>query len=380
MIADNWQEFWWKNITGARSVVDKVAQALLESKTVVLSVPSDLPWRYDMRSAVQSAFVDRSVSSDIIVSFIDISDDNPTGLEPGRFILEHFASPSVKAGYRERSRVSIQEYIASNNVINNRIIWIKGLNKKDTELWLGFCKGFAPKSAADGLFVLETPGGTAVSDSKALADISFDDCVSNYDVQLFNSFILSDRDDLSDEWKSYIAAATAVVCGVDAEVSEQILQTTDFRTHSPVDGVCRVAEMESFARRGAAKEHILCLCRNGELEKLAHRLWAAQVQVLFPRIELERAALVAKWSPAIRSALENNRIYQYGERLSEPIDVELGTLCYMMGCRSDEDDKYILYIPDDADRARIRFLHECRNSLAHADCCSPEQVAQLIEG
>ena len=38
-----WEEFWWNNITGARTVVDRVAMALLENKMIVLKVPSDLP-------------------------------------------------------------------------------------------------------------------------------------------------------------------------------------------------------------------------------------------------------------------------------------------------------------------------------------------------
>ena len=66
-----WEEFWWNSITGARTVVDRVAMALLENKMVVLKVPSDLPWRYPMRSAIQNAFNERTDARDIVIETID---------------------------------------------------------------------------------------------------------------------------------------------------------------------------------------------------------------------------------------------------------------------------------------------------------------------
>lgn len=96
-----WEEFWWNSITGARTVVDRVAMALLENKMVVLKVPSDLPWRYPMRSAIQNAFNERTDARDIVIETIDAVDNNPTDQEPGRFILQTYASSSIRTGYRE---------------------------------------------------------------------------------------------------------------------------------------------------------------------------------------------------------------------------------------------------------------------------------------
>ena len=60
------------------------------------------------------------------------------------------------------------------------------------------------------------------------------------------------------------------------------------------------------------------------------------------------------------------------------MDVELGSLCYMMKQKSNMGI-YMLYIPDEDEREWISFLHECRNQLAHASCCSTEQVVRLID-
>ena len=385
MINVSWEEFWWNNITGAHVVVSKVADALLENKMVILKVPSDLPWRHSMRSSIQAAFQGRTDAIDVSISSIDVVDDNPNDLEPGRFLLQKYASPSISMGYREKSKVSIQDYIAQKDVIKNRIIWVKGLDGANANKWMKFCKGFTPKSAAEGLFVLEVHGEIAPLGGKFMEYIDFSDCVSSYDVQLFNSFVLNEDEGLaygSDLWKRYISTTAAMVCGVDAEISELLLREVDFRQESAIDGIGRIVEQGDVARRGTEEgsNHVLWLYRNNKNAELKHRVWASQVQVLFPIIEMERIELISKYRDEISKALADNHITQYGELISDPMEVELGSLCYMMSHRQDQDHyMYKLYIPDEADRERISFLHDCRNSIAHASICEPEQVRRLLE-
>lgn len=266
-----WEEFWWNSITGARTVVDRVAMALLENKMVVLKVPSDLPWRYPMRSAIQNAFNERTDARDIVIETIDAVDNNPTDQEPGRFILQTYASSSIRTGYREKSRISIQDYISDRNVIKNRIIWVKGLDQRTAGKWLSFCRGFSPRSAADGLFVLEVHGNFTSGDSRYIQSIDFDDCVSSYDVQQFNSFIM-DESSYSTDWKRYIAAAAASVCGTDAELSAMLLEQVDFRSETAVDGLQRIDRQGDFDRRGAedGSDHPLRYLRTGGTAELWH--------------------------------------------------------------------------------------------------------------
>ena len=376
-----WEEFWWNNITGARTVVDRVAMALLENKMIVLKVPSDLPWRYPMRSAIQNAFNERTDSRDIVIETIDAVDNNPANLEPGRFILQNYAASAIKAGYREKARISIQEYISDRNVIKNRIIWVKGLDEKAAGKWLQFCRGFSPRSAADGLFVLEVHGNITATESKHIQYINFDDWVSSYDVQQFNCFILDDQKLYTTNWKRYISTTVAAVCGVDAEISEMLLKVVDFRDETAIDGLKRINEMGDFERRGTEKDsdHPLWHFRNNTTAELSHRIWTAQIQVLFPIIELERQKLIEKWHSAIETALKENEVTQFGAVITAPAEAELGTLCFMMSCKVYGDYR-MLYIPDEADRERIRFLHDCRNKLAHMNCCTPNEVASLLDG
>ena len=100
--------------------------------------------------------------------------------------------------------------------------------------------------------------------------------------------------------------------------------------------------------------------------------------MLFPVIEMERIEIIEKYRDAISQALADNNFAQYGEQITDPMEVELGSLCFMMSHRQDVY-MYMLYISDETDRERIRFLHECRNLLAHVSICNPEQVRKLLD-
>lgn len=373
-------DFWWEHITGPNVLVSKVSEALKDHHMVVLSVPTDLPWRHSMRATIQSQFRDWLNDGNIVAEDIDAVDDNPDGSEPGRFILSRFSDIKTSRGYREKSKVSIQNYIAAKSVIDNRIIWVKGLKDDTAKQWVKFCRGFDSGMLQNVWFVLEVQGEINRAEYKHLKSIRFEDYVSNYDVQLFNSFALDNQNKYTDEWKKYIASVAASVCDTDAEVAAELLGAVDFRSQSVIDGIKSIAESTEFARRGTeeSSKHVLWYCRNGNNEELEHRLWRAQVQVLFPIIEMERISLINKWHIVIQNALDDNAVTQFNEPLTTAEDAELGSLCYMMKQRT-SDGFYMLYIPDEDERSRLTFLHECRNQLAHASCCTTDQVVRLLE-
>lgn len=376
-----WEDFWWNNITGAQTIVEKVVDALLSNNMVVLQVPSDLPWRHSMRGAISTAFQGRSASREIIIDSWDMADDNPESIDPGKFILEKYATREIRNSYRERSGVKIQDYISRNEVIKNRILWIKGLSKSAAQQWIKFCQDYSSQASSPELFVVEIHETCRFTRSRNLKFINYSDSVSSYDVQLFNSFMLdSDYGQYSDVWKSYVSTVAAQVCGTDAEVSEFFIRSTDFKNEDVFESIQRISENPEFAKRGVEIEskHVLWEMRNNRTDQIKHRIWVAQVQVLFPIIEVERVRIIRMYKGSIQEALENYHIEQYGQQITDVSDVELGTLIYMMS-RRDSEGMRVLYIPDEGLRSRIYFLHDCRNALAHAECCTVDQVRELID-
>lgn len=370
---NDWSEFWWNNITGAHLFISKIVEALTENNTVIIDIPVDLPWRHQMRSSAEDEFRKLSGISDTIIEVIDATDDVPNNVAPGSFLLDHFApNKEVRNGYRERSKRSIQEYILENTVLKNRIIWVKGMLNSQVADWLSFCRNYNSENEENGLFVLEIQGGIHKHESN-MHSIRLLDYISNYDVQLFSSFIVEDKSSLSNAWKRYLSTAAAIICDIDAEIASQLLEIIKPKKQSPLDIIAEIALWDEYSIRGKddKSSHIFMHCRNSNNKELEHRLWKAQVQVLFPLIEMERIKIIESYYHELQSTIEQKHIEQFGEKITKPIQLELGTLCFIINRYS--------CIRDKEAQERISFLHKCRNHIAHAHCCSTSEVCELLD-
>lgn len=375
-----WSRFWWENITGPNFILSNIIELLLDNANVVFVVPSDLPWRYDMRVILENRIKERSDYPEALVDFIDAVDDYPVDDNVGTYLLNNYAhTPEIRNGYRDRGKKSIQGYLKKNAVLKNRIIWVKGLTGTVAKQWMEFCKNYASEGINTGIFVLEVHDVGNVVETSNLKSISYEDNISANDIQVFNEFILNEEHDSDELWKNYIAVVSACLCDEDAEISELLIRTNDFKNESPECGLQRIARMPEYQRRGGDEHsnHILALVRNNDENEIYHRIWVAQVKILFPIIEMERNAIIKKYRAGIEYALQYNDIEQYNERLIYPEDVELGTLIYMLA-KAPNSEYRMLYIPEQEVRDRIHFLRDCRNTIAHAKICNPQQVQELI--
>ena len=374
----NWSEFWWENITGPNCILTNITDLLVDHINVVFIVPSDLPWRYDMRLMLEERIKERNGSMELLVEFIDAEDEYPVEEKAGTFLLNKYAqSPKIRNGFRDRGELNIQGYLKKNEVLRNRIVWVKGLTGPAAQNWMDFCKGYASAGINTGIFVLEVHDVGNVTDSSNLKPIGYDENISANDIQVFNEFILNDRKRLDGLWRNYIASVSGCLCDKDAEISELLIRTTDFKSESPECGLQRIAERPEYQRRGGDEnsKHILALVRRQDEGEIRHRIWTAQVKSLFPLIEFERNKFIKKHKKDIENSLRAHCIWQYKEKLEYAEDVELGTLVYIMdiennGCR-------VLRISDE-ESEKIRLLHKCRNNIAHAKICTPEEVGKII--
>lgn len=378
MYIGEWQEFWWNSITGPHKAVTAVAEALLSNSTVILKVPADLPWRRPMRSAIEERIRNMSGSVDTIVTQLDVADECSSTDEPGRYLLKCFARDDVFRSYREKSGVSIQDYMIRNGVLKDTIIWVKGLDSAQAAKWLKFCQGYKG-SIGGGLFVLEIHEQISLGGAKNIQTVVFDAYVREYDLQVFNSFVLDEQNGYSDSWKKYVSALAASLCKTDAEVSELYLRLVDFQKGDPLAGIETLAALPDLARRGedANSTHVLSLWRRGDMAELERRVWEAQLQVLFPILEMLRTRIIDELREPLVACLREHPISQFGTPITDPYDLEFGTLVWLMS-KTDEYAMRYLYVPDEALRQRIRFLRDCRNCLAHTSCCSVEQVSELL--
>jgi hypothetical protein len=105
--------------------------------------------------------------------------------------------------------------------------------------------------------------------------------------------------------------------------------------------------------------------------------WQAQLEIFFPLIEKQRTHLVEKYYNQIKQALQQHDELYFGERITDPIDAELGLLVYLAN-KSDQNNNRLLCFPY-ADYSMLADLHECRNRLAHQDCLDIKAINRILE-
>lgn len=384
----NAEAYWWESVTGPQELIETVANSIRARKVVALMVPEDLPWRDGMRAAVQLEIRQSPELGDVDVEYIDVQDECPDEENIGEYLLRRYALESVTSNYRGRE--SIQEYISKNNILNNRLLWVKGMSKEDEKKWIDFCRKYEISHDIEGHIVLEVR--CATRDEEPNIDfIQYSEYISDYDVLLFNSAFL-DRagKELRHTWQRYIAALCANLCGTDAELSVHLMETSDFKKQEPLQRITEIVASEDFIRRGEnSKDHVLNAARGNRTPEIKNRIWKAQLQTIFPILEMERASFIEKYYDQIRDALRTKyldsnyntlrRIHQFGKTLDDPWDAEIGTIYRMTKLRRENDSHYLLFIPDDTSRERIELLHSMRNSLAHGEVCPVEQLEEFIQ-
>lgn len=372
MIETSWDEYWWSRVTGPREVVSSAISALRSRKSVVLLVPRDLPWRHELRRSVRSDLESIPELEDLIVDTVDIEDEGASDVDPGKILLDRYALKGDRTGYREGSRESIQDYLLKKRVISNKLVWIKGIGANCSQKWVDFCEHWKPRNIADGIFVIEVREQPQIARSRHAELIRYEERVSEYDAQLFNSLVIGDDEmsRLNASWKRYAASVTTHLCGTDAEVAQSFMDQHRFKEDNPIETLREIAESDLFNKRGSGA-HVLAVYRDGNMTELNKRIWAGQVEVLFPLIERQRLEIVDKYRLQFETEIGRG-LKQFDADVEKPEDIELGTMVYMIASKR-------LDIPDHSERQKIHVLRDCRNRLAHRDVCDLERVKALLE-
>lgn len=377
---DSSDDFWWNDIAGPESFVKKVTDILLDRHVPLLLVPADIPWRHSMRNAVIERLTEIHTESCLEVFTIDALDECPEN-NIGEFLLQKFADRDTASAYRPRSGKTMQEYLTTQKVLTNKIIWVKGLSADQLQAWMDFCRQFETLSIENGIFIIENREPIPDSLPDIFQTVDFVQFVSHYDAMLFNSLLVSEKySTLSRLRQGYISVAAAYLCEFDAELSESLLQQKEWFKKAPQDMLIELAKDETFIRRGErhGSPHVLTLLRENRITELSQRLWTAQIQVLFPILEMQRIKIIKRLYNKLQAILNTEVIEQFGQKVTTPYELEFGTLVFLMA-KHDNSGNRCLYIPDETLRNAIINLRECRNLLAHRhQCCSPEQVDFIL--
>lgn len=366
--------FWWTNVPGPHGAVQAAADALAGARPVLVLATDDTAWPDTMRGVLEEEFKGRTGAYDMIATRIDARDWEE-GSDPGRFLLSRYASPADQKRFRPGGSTSVQSFLQANDILANRLFWVHGLSAKSAEDWLQFVRGLETGPVENGLFILESGAAPPCEAGQRTAVVDLGRRTTRGDVQLFCHFVLGTADTAKTQWTDYAATVAAHLCGTDAWLAARLAEDPALAAQGPVMVLEDI--MAAAPERGTAPDHPFQLLRDGNTEELTRRIWTAQIEVLFPVLELERLSIIREWKAHIQRALDEMPLERFGEQITQAEDAELGVLVHMMGTRIGPG-QYHLYLPSEPTRERITFLHHCRNLLAHADVCGPVEVAGLL--
>lgn len=381
MAGDNWGHTWWSRITGPRIFIEQVVSSLSEGRSVALLLPDTCPWLSEMRSFTAGAIPNHYGLGRLTVDSLRTNSEDSAAKSPFQLLLGKYALHDVALRYRES--MNPQSFLLDQHILKDRIIWLEDAPENDPHAWLCFASTWRANSPEDGLFVIEVPAHAAGALTNVAQDnlslVDYRELVSDYSVSLFNGTLIDEiapRDTTNLEQR-YLASLLTSLCGGDVEVAEALTDDLAALRDDPIGAVMNVTKYFEGSRRAEEEAHVLNLVRANDRESLERRVWSAQVEVLFPLIETLRLKIIEALRSSIETILDEVPVTQYGESVKDVEDVELGTLIYLMACRT-EDNERLLYVPDSALREEIYLLHSCRNNLAHISVCPPDQVRQLL--
>lgn len=359
-------DIWWKQVTGPTRLTEQIAQAIKNEHSVRFVIPTDLPWRKELRYCVESLIS----GENIVIDFVDFKDDYQES-SIGMFLLNHYGTDIDRASIRPHKDTFV-DYLQKRGILKNKIIWVKGIPDESVDMWLNFIKQYKDFGKQNGQFVIETIKSNTFKSIKNVDLIDYFDYVTKDDAYLFAS-LLTSISGFPKYLHQYITTAASCICEYDSEVLADYIEYTEFESKCPIISLKELfnndySDNERGIRNTKTYTHPFYFVRNNQDDELQKRLWVAQLRIVFPLIEQERISFIKRYCKDIEKYLP---IGYLGEQITNPFDLEIGPLSYII------NSNYVVGIKED-ERDRIRFMKSIRNKLAHLSVCSVEEMNRIL--
>lgn len=377
-------QIWWTEIANPGRFIEDVQTALVDGRSVLLQIGLAFPYRWTFRDEI-SHWMDQS---NITTEQIDCETDY-TGDDIGAFLVNRLAPQFLPEYLRHRT----PQLLRDNKIFSNRLIWVKGIPKEAVLKWTEFVSEFRSKSTESGVFLLEVKEmEKKKSFSHSITGLQYASYITDDDLRLYIS-ILSENCSMQPSLKQYAVNLITALCNKDSETAGKMLEELDLERDDPTETLRTVLGTNFLdSPQINCKGHPFALLYEEAYDQLDKRIWIAQVQTVYPMIEMERLTYINRWYSEILESLktpfrregDNSPHYLMdieGNQITDPYEIEIGQLSLLITVRNyDDATQYQLYIPDESLRNRIRFLRTCRNQLAHLKKCETAECYQMLTG
>ena len=354
---NNMDVIWWGQITKANHFIQTIASAILDHNSVVISLPERTPWKGTLYENIEGIL--RQGNPEYKLNFHDC----PTK-EAGEFLLEEYCKRDKRNSYR--FGMSYAEFLAKSDdiVLNSRYVWIKNVSGGKLKEWLEFIAEYnrnLRKNALSAVFILETQAETIKEKKvKGLKYLSFDDSIDFYDKYTF-CVLASSGIDIKLNIRPYVAEMVSSVCKDDIELCAICMQQWNDFVRKPFETLLQISSSEVHSDKTT-------FAADYTPELVETRIWEAQIKLLFPIVERYRTRFVKKYQQYIAKTLPIKTIT--GEIIDDPLDVELGSLIWLV------NDNSIPLSPKEY--TQLDTFKKVRNKLAHLKTLDFEQVEWIL--
>lgn len=346
---------WWERVPNAMAFIQDITESLLSEKSVILQSELGMPWYESMVSQIKESVMQQNSSKRFeVLRQVD---------EPGKYLLQEFCKPEKRAAYRPIKTFARFFAESDDIVLHTRYLWVYVSSVEELEKWSAFVADYIKergKNKETAVFILEWQGERVKKSKKGIRIISFEDYINDYDRMVFSMLASSSvREPV--EVKDYLAELASNIAGNDIELSAACVKKHKEFLRDPHTVINEIIKNDQRSN-GAG------FIYTGTKEGLEYGIWRAQIKTIYPLIEAYRGAFVKKYSTAISKGLPITSIY--GEVYSDPKDVELGTLVFMV-------DKGDVSIPT-KEYNKLKLFKEARNKLSHLSVLSMEDIQMLL--
>lgn len=162
--------------------------------------------------------------------------------------------------------------------------------------------------------------------------------------------------------RPYLAEVVSSVCGDDVELCAAcVLRGMEFLS-LPDQTINDIIES---CHRSDGERYFF----NKSKEEITVSIWESQLKYIFPLIESYRKYFVKRYIRAIKNILPISN--SYGEKVTIPEDVEIGTLFYLVG-RGD-------IVISSTEYNELERYRNARNRLAHMNVLENEEVEAILK-
>lgn len=349
------REIWWNQVTNAVRYVTQIKQSLLEEKSILLRYTSGMPWRNQLEETIVEAVKQQNAEK----KFVGI----PIVSSPGEYLLKKFCKKEKRAEYRPTKGYA--KFFAENDdiVIHDRYFWVQIGNISCLENWMTFVSDYIKgrgKNKSSAVFILEWSGDEPIPAKKGIKTFSFDDYIGEYDRIVFAVLASSGIKEIS-FIKNYIAELVANVAGNDIELCAECIRHYKDFLKNPWAFI-KLVKDEKLRSDGTDFYYMKTSA------EVNHLIWLAQIKTVYPHLEEYREDFVQKYESAISKQLPIQA--SYGEIYTDPKDVELGTLMYMVG------NDYLALSPSEYEK--LKKYKDARNKLSHLTALTIGEIRELL--